>query len=204
MISTRSTAQQHRPIAPTDYPLINGLIYAFRLDSGAPLWPGPALVRNRGIALGQPTETPLLVFVDRKSTRDGNTGGGSRIRILCLDKRTGQTVYRNDDLPDTSPTRFRIRTQQSDVPTVSVAMNEAEITLTLSDRPRPPQPPTDDDLEIPRSNSERGLWGIAGRMGSALQSALEAQPEKDRTGDPAIPTDEDSEKDKGEEEIDDD
>jgi hypothetical protein len=175
VISSRH-AQQHRPIALADYPIINGLVYAFRFESGAPLWPGPALVRNRGIMLGQPTDMPLLLFVDRKSTRDGNTGGGSRVRILCLDKRTGQAIYRNDDLPDTSPTRFRVRGQPGDVPTVSVTMNEAELTLTMSDRPRPPQPPADDDLEAPRSGAARGLWGIAGRMGSALQSAIETPP----------------------------
>jgi outer membrane protein assembly factor BamB len=204
MISTRSTAQQSRSIASTDYPLIHGLVYAFDLDSGEPLWSGPALVRNRGIALGQPTEIPLLVFVDRKMTRDGNAGGGSRTRILCLDKRTGQTIYRNDDLPNTSATQLRIRALQSEAPTVSVAMNEAQILLSMSDRPRPPQPPADDDLEIPRSSAERGLWGVAGRMGSALQSALEAQPEDSDARDKANPTDEDSDAKTGEVEVDDD
>ena len=96
MVSAPSLSKENQPIAQPDYPLVNGLVYAFSLESGTPLWPGPALVRNRGIALAQPSDIPLLVFVDRKTTRDANSGGSSQIRVLCLDKRTGQTVYRND------------------------------------------------------------------------------------------------------------
>jgi hypothetical protein len=204
MISTRSMAQQFRSLAQTEYPLIHGLVYAFNLDGGESLWPGPAVVRDRGIALGQPTDLPLLVFVDRISNRDGDAGGGSRTRILCLDKRTGQTVYRNDDLPNTLATQFRIRAHKGDASAVSVEIYDAQIVLTMSDRPRAPQPPANDDLEIPRSNSDRGLWGVAGRMSSTLQNALEAQSENSRSSDPANPTDNDSENNLGDVKIDDD
>jgi hypothetical protein len=175
MINTRSLVQQHRPIAPVDFPMINGQVYAFSLASGEPLWPGPALVRNRSIALGQPQDLPVLVFVDRKATRDSNTGGGSQIRILVLDKRTGQTVYRNEGLPDTAASRFRIRAERENPATIKVEMSAAEVLLTMTDAPRPPQPPANDELEAPRSGSERGLWGVAGRMSDAFQNALESQ-----------------------------
>jgi hypothetical protein len=136
-------------------------------------------VRNRALVLGQPKDIPLLVFIDRKSTRDRNTGGGSQIRLLCLDKRTGQTIYRNDELPDTAPTRFRVRAERGAEPRVAVEMSAAEIYLTMTERPRPPQPPGNDELEIPRASAERGLWGVAGQMSEALQNALEKQSRSD-------------------------
>ena len=165
---------QFKPIGqPSDFPLINGPVYAFSLKTGEPLWPGPALVRNRGIVLQQPQDIPLLVFADRQMIRDATSGGGSQLRVLCLDRRTGQTVYRNDALPDTSVTRFRVRGETDSRPVVALEMSAGKILLAMTDRPRPPQPPANDDLEAPREIVERGLRGLGQRMGSALRGALE-------------------------------
>lgn len=165
---------QFKPIGlALDSPVINGPVYAFSLKTGEPLWPGPAVVRNRGAILAQPRDVPLLVFSDRQTIRDATNGGGSKLRVLCLDKRTGQTVYRNDSLPDTSTTRFRIRGENDSRPTVALEMSAGKILLAMTDRPRPPQPPANDDLEAPREIVERGLRGLGQRMGSALRGALE-------------------------------
>ncbi|HEX4416017.1 MAG TPA: PQQ-binding-like beta-propeller repeat protein, partial [Lacipirellulaceae bacterium] len=84
---------QFRPIGqPSDYPMTSGPVYAFDLKSGEPLWRGPAIVRNRGIIFQQPSDIPLLVFADRQMTRDAMSGGGSQLRLLCLDRRTGETA----------------------------------------------------------------------------------------------------------------
>ena len=145
---------------PTDYPIINGQVYAFDLKTKESLWPGPATVRNRGIILQQPAGIPLLVFADRQQTRDAMNGGGLKMRLLCLDRRTGETVYRNDALPDISIARFRIRGEVDSRPTVAVEVNSGKIQLTMTDRPRPPQPPANDDLEASREIAERGLRGL--------------------------------------------
>jgi hypothetical protein len=166
--------QQFKPIGlPADYPLVNGLLYAFGRETGDLLWPGPALLRNRGIVLQQPDGIPLLVFVDRQMTRDAANGGGSQLRVLCTDKRTGQTVYRNEALLDTSVTRFRIRGEASTNPAVAIELGSGRIQLTMTDRPRPPQPPTNDDLEAPRESVERGLKRLGQRFGDALRGAFE-------------------------------
>jgi len=164
--------QQFKPISQFDNQVINGYAYAFSLKSGNALWPQPAVVRNRGIVLSQPADIPLLVFAERKSIRDASTGGGAQLRVLCLDRRTGQTVYRNDSLPDTSITRFRIRAEQDAEPRVALEMSTGKIELAMTDRPRPPQPPGNDDLESPRENTERGLRGIGRRIGEVLRGTI--------------------------------
>jgi hypothetical protein len=173
------TQQQFKPIAQFDYPLVNGLVFAFNVKTGEPLWPGPAVVRNRGIILSQPEDMPLLVFGDRKMVRDAQAGGGSQIRLLCLDRGSGQTVYRNDQLPDTSVSRFRVRSEPGSgpaKPTVALEMSAVKIQLAFTDEPRPPQPPANDDLEAPPAAEEGGLRAIGRRMSGALRNVLEGTP----------------------------
>jgi hypothetical protein len=182
MISSQPN-QHYKPlIQQSDFPLINGLVYAFSMKTGEAIWPAPAVVRNRGIVLSQPQEIPLLVFADRKMVRDAASGGGSQLRLLCLDQETGQTVYRNDSLPDTSITRFRVRGERDAGAVVAVEMSAGKIQLTMTDRPRPPQPPANDDLESQRLVEERGLRGIGRRLSGAMQGALEnpADPAREK------------------------
>ena len=109
-----------------------------------------------------------------KLIRDATNGGGSQLRVLCLDKRTGQTVYRNDsaaryfDAPASASAAKPIAR-----PSVALEMSAGKIQLTMTDRPRPPQPPANDDLEAPREIVERGLRGLGQRMGGAWRGALE-------------------------------
>jgi hypothetical protein len=177
---------QIRTITQTfDNPSINGPVYAFSMKTGKPLWPGPATVRNRGMMLTQPPDVPFLVFADRQQAHNANETT-AQLRVLCVDKRTGETVYRNDRLPDSAIPRFRIEAEREPRPQVTLEMGTAKLLLTMTDRPRPPQPPTNDDLEATREIVERGINGIGVRLGSALRGALEngtrdtptEQPEK--------------------------
>jgi hypothetical protein len=191
LMISEQPSQEFKPLVQQpDFPIINGFVYAFSRQTGKPVWPSPAVVRNRGIILGQPRDIPLLIFADKKSVRDPATGGGAQLRVLCIDQNTGQTVYRNDRLPDTSIVRFRIRgepagqnsaaTGTGSAATVSVEMNAGKIQLAMTDRPRPPRPPANDDLETQRESDERGLRGIGKRMSGALQSALENPAEREK------------------------
>jgi hypothetical protein len=165
---------QIRPLGqPTDFPINNGQVYAFDLKTKESLWPGPATVRNRGIIMQQPAGIPLLVFADRQQTRDAMNGGVLQMRLLCLDRRTGETVYRNDALPDISIARFRIRGEVDSRPTVAVEMNGGKIQLTMTERPRPPQPPANEDLEAAREIAARGVRGLGERIGNAVLNVFE-------------------------------
>ena len=74
------------------------------------------MVRNRGVVLSQPQDIPLLVFADRKTgPRRRRPAAGRNFACCASISSTGQTVYRNDRLPDTSITRFRIRGERARV-----------------------------------------------------------------------------------------
>ena len=101
---------QFRPIVnvmPTEFPVVNGPVYAFSLKSGEPLWQAPrngAQSRRRAATAARYTVSNLR----RPPNAQGPfNGAAAQLRILCLDKRTGQSVYRNDGLPDANVTRFR-------------------------------------------------------------------------------------------------
>ncbi len=164
MLNRQAQNQQHKPLIQPEFAITDGPVYAFSLTTGEALWPGPALVRNRGIVLSQPDGIPFLIFADHMMTRDASTGGRMHLRLLCLDKRTGETVYRNDNLPETAGARFRIRARRGADAQVTVETSSSRIELAVSDQPKPPQPPANDELEALRSPSRRGLLGLGERM----------------------------------------
>jgi hypothetical protein len=171
-VGSRPRQQSSRSIGLADYPLIDGQVFAFDLGDGRLMWPGPAVVEQRGIALTQPSDIPLLIFVDRLLKRDSG-GGGTKLRLLCLDKQTGQTIYRNDELPDTPGSLFRIRAAREETPTVSIEMSNRTVRLSFTDQPRSPEPPANDLVEAPRKSSGGGLLGVGRQVGNMIQSVIQ-------------------------------
>jgi outer membrane protein assembly factor BamB len=186
-IDAHSRQQQHQPIGP-DYPVFDGQVYALDSRTGAALWPAPAVIKHRGLALAQPGGLPILAFVDHAINRDPS-GTRMQLRVLCIDKQTGRTVYRDDGLPDTARGQFDIRAQWDTKPSVSIETSRQTIRLTFTDRPRPPEPPANDDLEAVRRPDERGLWNLGRRMGDALQDALQQKSGTDHPAPTPIPDD---------------
>jgi hypothetical protein len=164
LLNRQAQNQQHKPLVQPEHPITDGPVYAFSLTTGEPMWAAPALVRNRGIVLSQPHDLPILVFADHMITRDPSTGGRMQLRLLCIDKRTGETVFRNDNLPETSASRFRIRAQRGADPRVTIETGSSRIDLAVTDKPKPPQPPANDELESVREVGRRGLLGLGERM----------------------------------------
>ncbi len=171
VINRQAQLQQfHKAVGGEDHPLTSGLVYAFDLTIGKAAWPAPATVRNRGLIATQPEGVPFLIFADFKTSRDAPSGNRTQLRLLCLDKGTGRTVYRSEDLPANTPTRFRVRGERDGDPSVSIETSSGKIILSMTDGPRPPQPPANDDLESARQTAQRGLIGLGERM---LRGALE-------------------------------
>ena len=174
-VSGPARQQSSRPIGldyRLDYPLVDGQVFAFDLRDGRMIWPGPAVVEQRGMAFTQPADIPFLVFVDQQVKRDANDNG-TKLRLICLDKATGATVYRNDELPATSGGQFRVRATHDPSPSVDVEMTAKTIRLKFSDLPRSPEPPANDLVEAPRKSLGRGLWGVGRRMGSVIQDVIQ-------------------------------
>jgi outer membrane protein assembly factor BamB len=181
-VSGPARLQSSRPIG-IDYPLVDGEVFAFDLRDGRMIWPGAAVIDSRGIALTQPEDTPVLIFVDRFIKRDAG-GSGTKLRLLCLDRDTGATIYRNDNLPDTSGGQFRIRASHGDMNSVDIEMTAKTIRLKSTKLPRSPEPPANDLVEAPRKSLGRGLWGVTRRMGSVLQDVIQNSSGSSRGANP--------------------
>jgi outer membrane protein assembly factor BamB len=188
-VSSPPNQQYKSLVQQSDFPLINGRVYAFNLTSGESTWAQPAMVRSRGIVLAQPRDVPFLVFAYRKRVRDAKTGGGSQLRLLCIDKRNGYTVYSNDGLADTSITRFRIRGEQEGESAVAIEMSASRIVLTLTDDPVTAQTPTNDDAPKESDDEKGGLGGLGRRITGALQDALQKSSERQESTAPDEPDD---------------
>jgi hypothetical protein len=171
LVNGQMRQQPSQPIG-LDYPLVDGQVYAFDRRDGRMIWPRPAIIQRRGLSLTQPPGIPLLVFVDRELRRDAN-GSGSKLRLLCMDKQTGATLYRHDELPDTAVGQFGIRATRGEPRIVSVETSAWTIRLAYSDRPRPPQPPANDAVEAPRTSRGEGLMGVGRRMGEMIQGVIQ-------------------------------
>ena len=129
-VSGENRQQPSRPIGP-DYSVVDGQVYAFDRQTGQPSWQGPATIAHRGAVLAAPLDVPLLLFVDHVAKRD-SANTGVQLRLLCVDKRTGATQYRNDELPATAGQQFRIRTSSGKDPSVTIEMSARTVRLEYS------------------------------------------------------------------------
>ncbi len=170
--STRSDQRKEKHVAiGVRYALINGLVYAFDLNDGKPLWPVPATVKNQGIALDQPVASPLLVFASRVMRQDTN-GNQTNLKVLCLEKVSGRSVYRNPSRPDTLRGEFRIQIERGHRPSVAIRTSAQEIRLELTETPRPPEPPAQHLAET-RLGTSGGLWELGRKVGREIVDAFD-------------------------------
>ena len=134
LLVTNSLPQRAQTVAaapggPQNDPLINGRVYAFSRETGKKLWHNPAVIDQNGLVLTQPSELPVLVFMGHATLG----GQGTRAIVLCIDKRTGATVYRNDALP-LSINNFEL-IADPDKATVSLVLPGKRIVLRFTDEP---------------------------------------------------------------------
>ncbi|WP_425398452.1 PQQ-binding-like beta-propeller repeat protein [Aeoliella sp.] len=159
--NTRSSAQHNTSgnQALDSAPIITGHVYALDAATGEPRWSRPASVRGQGLWRMQPTASPALVFISRQETRQGGNQGGNT-RLLVLDKRTGRSLIREDELrdPDTAPWTMLI--DHAAEPTVSIDLRHTLVTLRFTDAPRPPEPVALADVEGVTKGPGGGLFGI--------------------------------------------
>lgn len=163
--NTRSTAQ-HKTAgheALENSPVITGDIYALDPTTGRPRWSRPASVRGQGLWRMQPTASPALVFISRQESRQGNKQGG-HTRVLVLDKRTGRSLLREDELHDADNAPWAMRIDQAAEPTVSLDLRHTLVTLRFTEAPRPPEPVALADVEGVTKGPSSGLFGILQKL----------------------------------------
>jgi outer membrane protein assembly factor BamB/tetratricopeptide (TPR) repeat protein len=126
------------PLGDQSCPLVSGHVYAFDRASGKLQWPGPASIEHQGLLLSQPTEVPALTFARTLRWQGVTTGQPVQGSILCLDKRTGQLLFENDELPPLGSVETIGNLADK---TVTLLAQSQLVVLTFTDMPAPKQPP---------------------------------------------------------------
>ncbi len=107
-----------------------GKAYMFD-NQGRTMWPEPVSIENQCLLLSQPGRLPVLTFVCRTFNPKRSGSERYRMSILCIDKRTGRTVYRKS-----FPWHTNIFEISGDPKkkTVELAMAQNTVRLTFTDQ----------------------------------------------------------------------
>jgi len=167
------------PGEPSDPPLLTGRVYSFSKRTGGSLWPVPATIVHRGMHSTQHQDIPVLVFVQNALNVDSD-GEKGNTTVLCLDKRTGQLIYRNDAIRFTPRANFDYQVSgNAKTGAVTIALPTATITLTLTGDPSPPEPPEQEAARTIKDKSGKGIFGIFGSTMKALGTPPEERQDDD-------------------------
>jgi hypothetical protein len=129
-------------------PIDKGRLYAFDRQ-GALLWPKPTgekdtmwsnrvAIADQYFLLNQHERLPVLVFAVQKYDQALNAQGKYEIKLLCIDKRTGRTVFKDKFI---GPTGVFNVSGDPEKRTVTINMARNTIALTFTDQPIPPPEP---------------------------------------------------------------
>jgi hypothetical protein len=146
LVTHTPSATTHQAIMPVQAvpgmqfrPITRGQVFSFDLE-GAPMWPKPVRIRNQHVLPMQPPLLPVVTFACQVYNRAQSGANQRQVSVLCLDKRTGRTVYENRFPGSTSV--FDITGDPEDH-TVEVKTARQLVRLTFTDDPiQPPKPPT--------------------------------------------------------------
>ncbi len=156
-------------LAIADAPVVTGHVYALDTETGEPRWDHPATVKGQGLAMTQPPATPALIFLseleDRPPGRSGKT-----TRLLCLDKRTGRSLAREEKILPLNAKPYALRVDHGRQPTVTIDLRHTTLSLRFTDTPRPPEPVATADVEGTKKSVRAGLFGL---MQKAFGSGIE-------------------------------
>lgn len=151
-----STAATIRAISSgTAMPLVTGNVYAFERTSGKPSWDAPVAIERFGLPMGQPTESPVLLFL--RHMRPATSSGSTRYQtsILCIDRRNGKTLVQKDDIPAQTYTYDVIADRQKQ--TVTASLPNTSIAIKMSDEPAPTEEPSEEPAAAkPSAESAEG------------------------------------------------
>lgn len=141
----------------------NGKLYAFDRRTGKSLWGRPREVKAQGLALRQPADLPVIVFVSQRSAGRPNA---RELQLVCIDKRSGRDVYDDAFEVKDNPNGFLL-SGDAERGTVTVAMRGKTIELKFTDAPPPPD--AAGDLQAKRSGPGGAILAALKALGRASQ-----------------------------------
>lgn len=163
LINHRPKSGRQMPIQPmpnqspnSRRPIYNGRLYAFDLE-GKMLWPEPVKITNQMLITDQFDGLPVLIFACQHYKRKPNGRAQWKHQVLCIDKRTGRKVYKEEF--DGHINIFAISCN-AESKTISLTMQKDTVTLAFTDNPIPP--PAAEEPEPaekkPGSKIAHALW----------------------------------------------
>ncbi|MFO0903009.1 MAG: PQQ-binding-like beta-propeller repeat protein [Pirellulales bacterium] len=172
----RGNATQVEPItaAPSN-PLTSGRVYSFDRRTGKVRWPVPVNYEQFVLLTDQPADSPLMVFMRRRS--------GNQSSLLCLDRRDGRVVFFRDEVP-VQANFYEIAVQQ-DQSQVVVLMGAKSFTFKFTDEAMPPEPPA--QLGSAASQLPGGDRSTGGLLNSIFGAFGKGAKARSAAPDPAVP-----------------
>ena len=146
-----------RPVQ--DCPVIEGEVYSFERRTGRMKWSRPAEVSAQGLMLTQPVDLPIIVFAGRL-IRQSRSRSPNTISVLVLDKRTGRTLFRSQELPLSSNDYCAVGQDEKQPFTALVQMASRTIRLQFTDDHVSPGPPALAEVETWKDAAGGGLADI--------------------------------------------
>jgi hypothetical protein len=150
-------------------PITRGQVYAFDRDGNC-LWPAPATVEQQHLPLSQPNRLPVLTFASMIQERKSNNARyESKTAILCIDKRSGREVFREEFRGATNS--FRL-VGDPEKKTVEMELQQYKVTLTFTDQPPPPKTNQDNAQESQSGGTQKWGPGPARALWKAIRAAI--------------------------------
>ena len=149
-----------------DSPVFTGSVMLFDRTDGTMRWSRPAEVDRQAYPINQPVDLPFIVFAGQVNPEGGGTRPTST--LLVLDKATGRTLLRKNDLGPNAAGQCVARISDAAQHQSTVELAGKTILLQFTDERRPPEPPSLAEVESEAKSGWSGS-GVLGIFMKALQ-----------------------------------
>jgi outer membrane protein assembly factor BamB/tetratricopeptide (TPR) repeat protein len=146
----------------SDSPVVTGKVCLFDRATGAMRWNRPAEVEREAYPLNQPIDMPFILFAGQINRDNG--GSPPKSTMLLLDKATGRTLMRKDDLQGNNGGQWVVRISDAAKHQAAIEMAGRTFLLQFTDERRPPEPPSLAEVEH-EEKTTGGLMGIILKFG---------------------------------------
>ena len=120
--------------------LVSGRIYSLARATGETVWQSPVAMDGFSMPVGQPLESPVLLFLRNERKRNATTGRVQQTySAVGVDRRDGSLVFKEEHVAG-SLGMYQV-TADPESHSVSIVLENRRWTLDFTDEPTPPAPP---------------------------------------------------------------